>query len=45
MKENNSIGSVEKVGTDLIRELLDVEELESKIAPGGGSTSTIIVNT
>ena len=34
MEENNNV----------IEELADVEELESRIAPGGGKTSTVIIS-
>jgi hypothetical protein len=42
MEENNNVRSVENVR---IEQLLEVEELERKLAPGGGSdTSTIHVD-
>jgi len=45
MEENNNVRTVRNVRLVFIEQLLDVEELEPKLAPaGGGDTSTIHVN-
>ena len=44
MEENNSI-KIGNVRLNFIEELLDVEEIESRLAPGAGTvTTTIHVN-
>jgi hypothetical protein len=43
--ENNNVRTVEDVRLGFIEQLLEVEELESRIVPaGGGDTSTIHVD-
>jgi hypothetical protein len=43
--ENNNVRTVENVRLGFIEQLLEVEELERRQAPGlGGDTSTIHVN-
>ena len=42
--EENNVRTGANVRGGFIEQLLDVEELESKLAPGGGDITTIHVN-